>query len=889
MKKGPAILASVGGEWPLTGRTVELEQIGGFLNGTARGLLLAGPAGTGKSRLALESLRLADEQRMFAARVVGTRTAGGIPLGAFAPLLPTSHHGGAGAVDTLADLLRKSAARLAQLAGDRRLLLVVEDANLLDETSATLVHQLVATGSAFVIATMRTGEAAPDAIVALWKDEGVERLDIGPLPTDAIAELLRKVLGGPVETAALRAFTVGSRGNVLFLRELVLAALGDGVLRDEGGIWRLAGRLPLSNRLTELIEDRLERVSEPERDLLEALSFGEPVGLAELEHFGGEAVAERLERGGLVSSRTSDRRLEMWLAHPLYGQALRARITPLRSRAIARALAEAVERTGLRRREDVLRVATWRLEGGGAGPDLMAKAAATARWRYDFPLAERLARAAVDAGAGFDTALLAAQVASLQGRGAEAEGEFTGLAERAGDDRERALVAISRLDNQVFLADPADGLRIAEDSERLISDGPWRDEILAKRATLLAGIGGPRAALTIAEPLIERAGGRALAWVSIVVEYAWARMGRNEAVFAAAARGEAAHEQLTEPMNWYPWLHDFFRCEALVYAGSLSEASAMARGHYEAGLAEGSSEAQAFFALALARIHSEEGLLDSAAARAQEAVALFRELHRLVFVHEGLSRLTLARALAGDAPGAARALAEIDSLGLASSVYWGTDLVFARAWAAVAADDLPAGRRLLDDAAELSHEIGDLVGEVMALHGLARLGLARPAADRLDGLDGQLEGCMGPLRIAHTRALAAADPEALEDTATRFAALGAFLLAAEAASDAAVGWHRMGRGRRAAGAERQASVMMHRCESARTPALLPPSSRSALTRAERDAALLAAAGHTNKDIAAKLHLSVRTIEAQLQRVYSKLGITSRGALREVLESGTDLT
>lgn len=49
--------------------------------------------------------------------------------------------------------------------------------------------------------------------------------------------------------------------------------------------------------------------------------------------------------------------------------------------------------------EDVLRLAVWSPEGGGVlRPDIMSAAAVAARQRYDFPLAERLARAALAAG-----------------------------------------------------------------------------------------------------------------------------------------------------------------------------------------------------------------------------------------------------------------------------------------------------------------------------------------------------------------------------------------------------------------------------------------------------------------------------------------------------------
>jgi DNA-binding NarL/FixJ family response regulator len=45
---------------------------------------------------------------------------------------------------------------------------------------------------------------------------------------------------------------------------------------------------------------------------------------------------------------------------------------------------------------------------------------------------------------------------------------------------------------------------------------------------------------------------------------------------------------------------------------------------------------------------------------------------------------------------------------------------------------------------------------------------------------------------------------------------------------------------------------------------------------------LAAAGHTNKEIAARLFLSPRTVSTHLYQVFPTLGITSRTALRDAL-------
>jgi DNA-binding NarL/FixJ family response regulator len=55
-------------------------------------------------------------------------------------------------------------------------------------------------------------------------------------------------------------------------------------------------------------------------------------------------------------------------------------------------------------------------------------------------------------------------------------------------------------------------------------------------------------------------------------------------------------------------------------------------------------------------------------------------------------------------------------------------------------------------------------------------------------------------------------------------------------------------------------------------------SHDELTDAERRVAALAASGHRNKEIAARLVVEVSTVEAHLSRVYSKLGVRSRTEL-----------
>ena len=55
-----------------------------------------------------------------------------------------------------------------------------------------------------------------------------------------------------------------------------------------------------------------------------------------------------------------------------------------------------------------------------------------------------------------------------------------------------------------------------------------------------------------------------------------------------------------------------------------------------------------------------------------------------------------------------------------------------------------------------------------------------------------------------------------------------------------------------------------------------------LTPTERKVAQLVAAGRTNREVAAELFLSVKTVEAYLTRIYRKQGVRSRTELARVL-------
>jgi DNA-binding CsgD family transcriptional regulator len=59
---------------------------------------------------------------------------------------------------------------------------------------------------------------------------------------------------------------------------------------------------------------------------------------------------------------------------------------------------------------------------------------------------------------------------------------------------------------------------------------------------------------------------------------------------------------------------------------------------------------------------------------------------------------------------------------------------------------------------------------------------------------------------------------------------------------------------------------------------------AALTATEQRVAQLVASGHTNREVAAELFTSVRTVEGHLAAVYRKLGLRGRVALAHHLNS-----
>ena len=190
---------------------------------------------------------------------------------------------------------------------------------------------------------------------------------------------------------------------------------------------------------------------------------------------------------------------------------------------------------------------------------------------------------------------------------------------------------------------------------------------------------------------------------------------------------------------------------------------------------------------------------------------------------------------------------------------------------------------MLLTAAQLAATTGYRVTEAWLLHDVVRLGDAASVVGRLAELELTCEGDLVAAYAGHAQAIVARRADGLVEASNRFERLGALLLAAEAATEAAQAFRRQGDGRAAAAIGARAAELAQDCEGAQTPGLSSAVTVVPLTGRERDIATLAAQGESSKAIAARLFLSVRTVNNHLQSAYSKLGVTGRGQLAVALE------
>jgi DNA-binding NarL/FixJ family response regulator len=247
----------------------------------------------------------------------------------------------------------------------------------------------------------------------------------------------------------------------------------------------------------------------------------------------------------------------------------------------------------------------------------------------------------------------------------------------------------------------------------------------------------------------------------------------------------------------------------------------------------------------------------------------------------GLVGLTGVLGMDGEATAARQTFVEMTAARHPIAVFLEPDVLLAGAWVAAAEGGVSEALTLARQAAEVAASQHRPAVEVVALHAAVCFG-DRTVADRLAQLATQVDGPRAGAAAAHAAALATDDGAALHTVSVQLEQIGALLLAADAAAQAAAVHTRQGRRGSAHTAATRAHRLAQVCEGARTPALTALAAPLPLTDREREIVTLAAGGLSNRDIAERLVVSVRTVENHLYRASTKLGTTDRTELAALL-------
>jgi DNA-binding CsgD family transcriptional regulator len=797
---------------------------------------------------------------------------------------------------------------LQLLAASQPVLVAIDDVQWLDPASAAALQfaarRLVDTEIKLLVAVRRGDEAQP---VQFERDlaQNLVRVDVGPLSLGALHRVVLSRLGEPLTRPTLRKVHEVSGGNPFYALEIAC------FLVERRPVLRLAEPLPIPHTLDELVRARLDRLPKRVKRMLEtAALLAEPTPAA-LTWASSEPELEdgALDRGVAagVIELAGDR---IRFTHPLLASAVVAGIGPQRRRELHARLAEVV--TDPEERARHLALGT---EGAGAElADSLERAA------------EHAARRGAPAVAGELAELAARRTPTKDHKARWRRLIEAGLRHATAGDLPRARALLEPLINEI----PPGPLRARVLLN--LADFRWDDARasieLAERA--LAEVGSDDACrarlhMLLSARALEAEADSALSHIRAAYEAA-DRSGNAELTFLALvnlAHTEVCVGELTpglleqalaainadaaqgERIAHFESPH-FVLGLALLGLGRFEEAKALFERARADSLEQGVPYAAACADEFLAEVECRLGDWYAAEVHASECSELYQQLG-MENEPQGLYAAALVDAQLGNVEeartAAERGAAIAADLG---QEFWASanrrvlgllELSLDNAERAVECLQPPTRAR----AAELWHMPSNSEFIVTAIEALVSVGNLDHAADLLEALQDRASRvdsswerairarCRGVLRGTqgdHDGAFAAFD-EALREHERFTAPLdrGRTLLARGILQ-------RRLKQRRAARVSLEAALAVFedvgarlwsektRTELKRIAGRAP--SDDVLTPTERRVAELVAEGHHNKEIAAALFVTVKAVEANLTRIYAKLGIRSRTELARSL-------
>ncbi|GGM18194.1 BTAD domain-containing putative transcriptional regulator [Nakamurella endophytica] len=249
----------------LVGRRRELATVTAALSDGGGWVILTGPAGIGKTRLAQEAAGRWSRD-VPAARVlrVACPDDEGVPdwwpvrqlvreLGAD-PDAVLSRPAAAGVDAARFAVYERLLALLRAAADDGPLLVLVDDVQWADSTSVRFLTHLAGSAAAIrlgVVLTVRDGPAGPDLgalLAAAVRRPGTRQLAVPPLDAGEVGELVRRISGEPVDRRDADVLAARTGGNPFFVGEYARLPAED----RAGGSVPVAVRSVLGRRLSAL-------------------------------------------------------------------------------------------------------------------------------------------------------------------------------------------------------------------------------------------------------------------------------------------------------------------------------------------------------------------------------------------------------------------------------------------------------------------------------------------------------------------------------------------------------------------------------------------------------------------------------------------------------------
>lgn len=862
--------------WPLAGRGVEMRLIEAALSDAdVSGVVISGPAGVGKSRLGREALVGAASRGGEIRWVVGTSCGRGIPLGALA-----SWPGLVGE-DSL-QLVCGVIESLIAASSTGTVVVGVDDPHLLDDLSMFVLDQIVARGVAKVLLTLRDDQPIPVAVQELWKLGEFERIELEALPPEETTALLSATLDGSLDSQTAGSLWRLTQGNILYLRHIVEQAVADGHLEKQSGYWRWVGDPVVPNGLVELVETRMGALPDAVGDVVDALAVGEPIGLAMLRRIVDPDAVEEADLRGLIRLDELDERVEVRLAHPLYGEVRRRRAAATRLRRLRGLLA--VELANFDDGGDV-RVAVRRgalsLESD-LEPDaeLLIRAAGGAVGLGDLALADRLAAAAVRAGGGAEAQFLRAHAMSWLGRGHDAE-ELLGAVPAAElTDEERARFTYLRASNLLWaLADPVRAREVIDEGAAAVGEGPARRSIDAVSAVYWFAMDQPDEAVEAAKSLVLEElppiVGAEMAWALASIH---GDAGRTAQAVAVAEAGYAIAIRCSDAPHMRFNIADA-HVGALVLAGQINKALEVAE-WAESQAADLPGTAHWLGPAIAGRAALGAGRLEEACRLLEQAAgALSATGHEQGWGYRYSIPRATALAMRGRWEEAAGVLEKLAAVPRPFRKL-DDEKALARAWVAAGQGAVSEATGILKSAAETAAVNERFAAEVLCLQTATQFG-DRSCEPRLRELQGIVEGP----RVGLAGRFAAAMPDGkaaeLAMVSETFDEMGDRVAAVEAAAQASLAYRRQDLRGSALGCAARAQALAAE-GGAETPTLRQAREPLPLTDREREVVLLIGQGLTNREVADRLTLSSRTVEGHIYRAMSKTGTTSREELAALL-------